>query len=79
MKFAEAYEIAYNECNFIRRATERVKECIMLGQASPCFLFTIGTETFYFGFDGVQVVKGKHTQKRSEQLIMNGETWIVRN
>ena len=79
MKFAEAYEIAMNECEFIKRAMARVQECIMLNIPSPCYLFSIGDEVFYFGFNGADVLKGKHTHKRSRQLIDADSVWRVRN
>lgn len=79
MRFKEAYEIALNECAFINHATEVVKRAIRNGEQSPCYQFAIGDEVFYFGFDGVDLHKGKHTARRSAQLINRGEVWRVRN
>lgn len=79
MTFNQAYEIAMQECGFMQHATEVVKAAIINGEQSPCYQFAIGGEAFYFGFDGVKLHKGKHSAKRSAQLINRGDTWIIRN
>ena len=79
MKFNEAYEIAMNECGFMKHATEVVINAMRAGEQSPCYQFSIGNEAFYFGFDGVDLHNGKHSQRRAAALIARGETWVVRN
>lgn len=78
MKFTEAYAIARSECNFINAATERVMNAMTYGGRTPCYLFAIDGEVYYFGFDGVDLHKGKHSAARSAQLINSGEVWIIR-
>ena len=79
MKFEEAYEIAINECEFMKHATEVVINAMRAGEQSPCYQFSIGSEAFFFGFDGVDLHKGKHSPKRAATLIARDETWVVRN
>lgn len=79
MKFEEAYEIAINECGFMKHATKVVIDAMRSRQSSPCYQFSIGDEAFFFGFDGVDLHKGKHTPARAATLIERGETWRVRN
>lgn len=78
MKFEEAIAIAKNECGFIHAAEERVINAIIHDVKTPCYLFAIDGIVYYFGFDGVDLHKGKHNAKRSEQLINRGEVWIIR-
>lgn len=78
MKFIEAYRIAKAECKFIQAATERVIDAMTHGGRTPCYQFSIGKEAFYFGFDGVDLHKGKHSPNVSARLINNGETWVIR-
>lgn len=79
MTFNEAYKIAIAECEFMNHATEVVANAIRNKTESPCYQFAIGNEAFYFGFDGVDLHKGKHTAKRSAELIRRGDTWQIRN
>ena len=45
---------------------------------SPCLIFAIGDETFYYGFDGVDFRKGKHNAKRSRYLIETDQCLVIK-
>ena len=77
MTFREAHNEAIKRSASFRRHDAQVKEAMANGTASACMIFTLEGETFYYGFDGVDLIKGKHTKKRSEHLIRNEETLII--
>ncbi len=65
MTFKEAYAKAMSNETF-RRHDEKVKA----HKYTACMLFTPnGEETFYYGFDGCEICKGKHSKKRADYLI----------
>ena len=71
MTFKEAYTTAMNRSKGFEIWDATVKRCATEGRASGCMLFTIeGTgETFYYGFDGVELHQGKHNKKRARYLL----------
>lgn len=77
MKFAEAYKIAMNSSAKFRAHDANVNRAIAAGISSPCMVFAINDETFYYGFDGVDVLKGKHTPYRATVLINRGDAFII--
>ena len=77
MTFKEAYKIATQNEDF-SKFDKRVKYCVEKGIQSECIVFSIDGNCFYYGFDGVTLHKGKHTQKRSEYLIKKGEVKTIR-
>ena len=76
IKFKEAYEIAMKNEDF-SKFDKHVKDCVEKGIQSACRVFSIDGICFYYGFDGITLHKGKHTQKRSEYLIKKGEAQII--
>ena len=76
MRFEEAYRFALMDSK-MRKAIKRVEEGQKNGEETGCYLFSCGSEVFYYGFDGCELQKGKHTAKRSIELIRNGEAYRV--
>ena len=76
IKFKEAYEIAMKNEDF-QKFDKHVKDCVEKGMQSACRVFSVYGNCFYYGFDGITLHKGKHTQKRSEYLIKKGEAQII--
>ena len=78
MKFNEAFEIAMAESADFRGHVDQVREAQESNGRTGCLIFSIGDESFYYGFDGLDIVKGKHSAKRSAYLINRGETLVIR-
>lgn len=68
MTFNQAYKEAMARSASFRKHDERVKEAMAKGEQSACLTFGIDGEAFYYGFDGVDMHKGKHTSRRSQVL-----------
>lgn len=77
MTFAEAYAIALQNGKF-RKHDEKTKNAQLGKYEAPCLIFSVGSEAFSYGFDGVDLHKVKHTDRRSTFLINNGYTLIIR-
>lgn len=77
MKFAEAYRIAMSESEEFRRADSVVRKGLEEVKHTPCYLFRIGDEVFYYGFDGVDLIAGRHTPRRAAVLISRGEAGMT--
>lgn len=78
MKFAQAYEIAMQKSAEFRRHDARVKEAMKNGTDSGCLVFSVGAgESFYYGFDGVDLHSGRHTRKRAVALMNREEVLLI--
>jgi hypothetical protein len=55
-----------------------VKDAQTKKEASACMIFCVSPgETFYYGFDGVDLQKGKHSGRRAETLINREEALVI--
>ena len=78
MKFNQAYEYAMEHSAIFRRHDALVKESQANGVQSACMIFSVEPgETFYYGFDGVDIQKGKHSRKRAAALTNRDEVLII--
>ena len=78
MTFKQAYKYAMEHSKKFREHDERVKNAIANHKMTPCLIFSVDPgQTFYYGFDGVDLHQGKHTAKRSQYLIENEQTLII--
>jgi len=48
-------------------------------KAGPCLMFSISSESFYYGYDVIDLQTGKHTPDRAKELIESGRTLVVSN
>ena len=78
MTFKEAFNLAMQVPKFAKHV-ERVNQAKSTGEDTPVILFSIGDESFYYGFDGVDLHKGKHSASRSKYLIGKGYTLVVKS
>lgn len=61
-----------------RKYDKAVKAAQETGEYIACMIFTVEPgETFYYGFDGVDLHKGKHTRRRAEFLEDNARTLVI--
>lgn len=78
MTFNQAYKYAMNHSEVFRRHDARVKEAQENRTQSACLIFSVEPgETFYYGFDGVDIQKGKHTRRRAAILENRDEVLII--
>ena len=78
MTFKQAYEYAMAHSERFRKHDAKVKAKKPGDDATPCMIFTVSPgETFYYGFDGCDIAKGKHNPRRAPQLIDRGEVLII--
>lgn len=77
MTFKEALIIARDN-EIFRKHFDEVMTAKFHKIPTACMVFAVDGECFYFGFDGVDLSKGKHTEKRSRQLIDRNEALIIR-
>lgn len=79
MTYSKAYEYAMKNSEVFRKFDKRVDRAIDNGADSGCLIFTIGEtgETFYYGFDGVDLHQGKHTARRAEVLLRRKEALVI--
>lgn len=77
MKAREAIELARAKSAVAQKHFDRVQDAMANGQYTGCYIFAIGSETFYYGFDGIKLHCGKHTQKRSAYLIEHGMAEVI--
>lgn len=78
MTFNKAYKLAMEKSAKFREHDKRVKAAQETGTASACMIFSVEPgETFYYGFDGVDMHKGKHTSKRALTLTARDEVLII--
>ena len=78
MTFNKAYKIAMDKSESFRRNDANVKKAIESGERSACLLFSVEPgETFYYGFDGFDLHKGKHSKKRSAILLDREDAVLI--
>jgi len=78
MTFKRAYDTAMKKSVAFRRHDEAVKTAQANNEASACMIFSVEPgETFYYGFDGVNLQKGKHTRRRAQVLTDRNEVLII--
>lgn len=76
MNAKEAFVLACRDPEFLHYA-KNVLDCIPLGLQSNCMIYAIGHETFYFGFDGVDLQSGKHSAVRSKELLARNAALVI--
>lgn len=78
MTFEKAYKYAIEHSNIFRKHDAEVKKAMEVGEATACLIFSVEAgETFYYGFDGVDLHKGKHARRRAETLFNRHECLII--
>lgn len=78
MTFKQAYKYAMEHSNEFRKHDEMVKKAMENNEMSACLVFSVDPgQTFYYGFDGLELQKGRHTAKRSQYLIENERALII--
>lgn len=78
MTFANAYKYAMEHSSVFRAHDAKVKEAQANMEPSGCMVFSVAPgEVFYYGFDGSDILKGKHTRKRAETLTHNDRVLII--
>lgn len=77
MTFNQAYKYAMRRSERFRRHDEHAKASKAAREQSACMIFVVDGEAFYYGFDGVDMHKGKHTRRRGKELIDKGEVLII--
>ena len=78
MTFNKAYKYAMEHSESFRNHDARVKEAQSKGEQSACMTFSVEPgEAFYYGFDGVDLHKGKHTSRRAATLFEREELLII--
>lgn len=78
MTFKKAYDYAMSNSARFRAHDANVKAAIESGKPSACLVFGVEPgETFYYGFDGVDVQKGRHTAKRAKVLTDRDEVLLI--
>lgn len=76
MKTKTAVALAMKNPEFAAHAV-CVSAAIDQGEASSCMFYAIGDETFYYGFDGVDMQSGKHSASTSRKLLDQGRALII--
>ena len=78
MTFKAAYDYAMCNSEIFRAHDARVKEAQKNGIPSACLIFSVEpNQTFYYGFDGVNIQSGKHRTVRSLYLLNREEVLII--
>jgi len=77
MTFRRAVEYAQFKSERFKKHYEQTWDAILHGGQTPCYIFAIDGETFYYGYDGVDLHCGKHSKKRAAYLIEHGEADIL--
>ena len=78
MTFKQAYAYAMANSARFRAHDVAVKAAQEKGEQSSCLVFSVEPgETFYYGFDGVDLQKGRHTAKRAAQLLNRESVLII--
>ena len=78
MTFKQTYKYAMEHSETFRKHDSKVKEAQKNGTTSPCLIFSVEPETaFYYGFDGVDLQKGRHTRRRAMELINRDSALII--
>lgn len=78
MTFKQAYEIAMEKSAKFRAHDARVKEAQANGGETGCLVFSVSAgESFFYGFDGVDLHAGKHTRRRAATLGARDEVLLI--
>lgn len=77
MTFRQALAYAVARSEIMADAVEKVQAAEGTGKAIHCYIFSIGDEAFFYGYDGVEVQKGKYRPGRAQYLINKGETLVI--
>ena len=78
MTFNQAYKYAMEHSERFRRHDAAVKKAKKAGEKSACMIFAVSPgESFYYGFDGCDMQKGKHTKKTTDLLAKTGLILII--
>lgn len=78
MTFNQAYKYAMEHSAIFRRHDAATKEAQANGTQGACMIFSVEPgETFYYGFDGVDIQKGKHTRRRAATLTSRDEVLMI--
>ena len=78
MTFREAYKYAMEHSKRFRDHDAKVKKAQNDGKASPCLIFSVEPgEAFYYGFDGVDMHKGRHTKRRASTLLNRKDEVLI--
>ena len=78
MTFKEAYKFAMEHSAEFAKHDAEVKSAIATGKSTGCMIFSPAPgESFYYGYDGVDLRRGKHTRKRTEVLMKRNEVLII--
>lgn len=77
MTIKQAIEYAAGKSAKARKHFERVRAAMANGRYTGCYIFAIGKETFYYGFDGVDLHRGRHSQSRAAHILERGEADII--
>lgn len=78
MKFYEAFRLAMRDPVFVKHY-DNVVRCMAENSCSECLIFGFKgeTDTFYYGFDGIDILEGKHSASRSRVLLKRGEVYLI--
>ena len=79
MTYCKAYEYAMKNSESFRKFDMIVNRAIENGTNSGCLIFTVGQtgETFYYGFDGVDLHQGKHTARKAEVILERKGAFVI--
>lgn len=78
MTFLQAYKLAMSRSEKFRNHDAIVKSKKANDAPTPCLIFSVERgEVFYYGFDGVEIQKGKHTARRAQTLFSREEVLII--
>ena len=76
MKTKTAIALAMKNPEFAAHAIQ-VANAIEQSKASSCMYYAIGGETFYYGFDGVDMQSGKHSASTARKLLAEERALII--
>ena len=77
MTFTEAYIMASKESKEFCKIKKEIHKRSEDNGDAICLLFSIGTECFWYGWDGCDIVRGKHSGLVSHRLITSGQTLVI--
>lgn len=77
MTFKQAHKMAMERSASFRKQDALVRKAMETGGQTACLTFTIEGETFYYGFDGVDLQAGKYSKHRAEVLMDRDESLII--
>lgn len=77
MTFRQALEYAVARSEIMADAVAKVQAADGTGKATNCYIFSIGDEAFFYGYDGTEIYRGKHRPVRAQYLINKGETLVI--